>query len=48
MQSHFPEAEFLDLDDPGIVADIDDPEAYRSLVGQASACQPAGGRHRAP
>jgi len=47
MQSHFPEAEFFDLDDPGIVADIDDPEAYRSLVGQASACQPAGGRHPA-
>jgi CTP:molybdopterin cytidylyltransferase MocA len=24
---------FLDLDDPGIVADIDDPAAYRSLIG---------------
>ena len=32
VHSHFPEAEFLDLDDPGIVADIDDPEAYRSLL----------------
>jgi len=48
VQSHFPEAQFLDLDDPGIVADIDDPEAYRSLVGQASACQPAGGRRHTP
>jgi molybdenum cofactor cytidylyltransferase len=55
MQSHFCEAKFLDLDDPGIVADIDDPEAYRNLisVGQALACgpdlpgPPAGGRHRA-
>jgi molybdenum cofactor cytidylyltransferase len=34
--SHFPEAEFLDLDDPGIVADIDDPQEYRKLVGKAS------------
>ena len=24
---------FADLDDPGIVADIDDPEAYRTLAG---------------
>ncbi len=30
---HFGEAEFLDLDDPGILADIDDPEAYRKLTG---------------
>jgi molybdenum cofactor cytidylyltransferase len=34
MQSHFPEAEFFDLDDPGIVADIDDPEAYRTLLSR--------------
>ena len=27
------ETEFLDLDDPGIVADIDDPEDYRGLAG---------------
>ena len=55
MQSHFREAEFVDLDDPGIVADIDDPEAYRSLVGvgQALTCgpdssgPPAGGRQQA-
>ncbi|MBV9505439.1 MAG: nucleotidyltransferase family protein [Acidobacteriia bacterium] len=31
VQGHFSEAQFLDLDDPGIVADIDDPEAYRNL-----------------
>jgi molybdenum cofactor cytidylyltransferase len=34
MHSHFPEAGFVDLDDTGIVADIDDPEAYRSLLGR--------------
>jgi hypothetical protein len=33
--SHFAEAEFLDLDDSGIVADIDDPQAYRELVVRA-------------
>ena len=32
MHRHFSEAEFLDLDDPGIVEDIDDPEAYRRLT----------------
>jgi molybdenum cofactor cytidylyltransferase len=30
---HSSATEFLDLDDPGIVADIDDPEAYRNLIG---------------
>ena len=30
---HRPETEFLDLDDSGVVADIDDPEAYRNLTG---------------
>ena len=30
---HRPQTEFLDLDDSGIVADIDDPEAYRNLTG---------------
>jgi molybdenum cofactor cytidylyltransferase len=35
VHGHFPEAEFLDLDDPGIVADIDDPAAYRDLMGPA-------------
>jgi len=33
VRSHAAETEFLDLDDPGIVADIDDPEAYRGLMG---------------
>jgi CTP:molybdopterin cytidylyltransferase MocA len=32
VRSHAPETEFLDLNDPGIVADIDDPEAYRRLT----------------
>ncbi len=31
---HAAETEFADLDDPGIVADIDDPEAYRALTGE--------------
>ncbi|HLK50881.1 MAG TPA: nucleotidyltransferase family protein [Bryobacteraceae bacterium] len=30
---HRAETEFLDLDDAGVVADIDDPEAYRRLTG---------------
>ncbi len=34
VHSHFPHAEFLNLDDPGIVADIDDPDAYRSLLSR--------------
>jgi len=34
VHSHFLEAEFLDLNDPGIVADIDDPEAYRTLLSE--------------
>jgi molybdenum cofactor cytidylyltransferase len=33
VRRHARETLFLDLDDPGIVADIDDPAAYRSLVG---------------
>jgi molybdenum cofactor cytidylyltransferase len=33
VHSHRGETQFLDLDDPGIVADIDDPEAYRQLTG---------------
>jgi molybdenum cofactor cytidylyltransferase len=28
---HVAETEYLDVDDPGILADIDDPEAYRAL-----------------
>ena len=30
---HVDRTEYLDLDDPGIVADIDSPEDYRALVG---------------
>lgn len=33
VRGHAGETEFLDLDDPGITADIDDPEAYRNLTG---------------
>lgn len=33
VRGHAAETEFLDLDDPGITADIDDPEAYRNLTG---------------
>ena len=32
VRGHAAETEFLDLDDAGIIADIDDPEAYRSLT----------------
>ncbi len=30
---HRPQTQFLDVDDPGVVADIDDPDAYRQLTG---------------
>ena len=30
---HVDRTEYLDLDDPGIVADIDNPEDYRTLMG---------------
>ncbi len=33
VRKHAAETEFLDVDDPGVIADIDDPEAYRSLIG---------------
>jgi len=33
VRAHAGETEFLDLDDPGITADIDDAEAYRKLTG---------------
>jgi molybdenum cofactor cytidylyltransferase len=35
VRGHASETEFLDVDDPGILADIDDPEAYRDLTGAA-------------
>jgi len=31
--SHAAETEYLDLNDAGVVADIDDPAAYRALIG---------------
>jgi CTP:molybdopterin cytidylyltransferase MocA len=33
VRRHVDRTEFLDLDDPGIVADIDNPDDYRSLLG---------------
>ena len=33
VRAHAAETAFLDLDDPGITADIDDPAAYRELTG---------------
>jgi len=35
VRAHAAETRFLDLDDPGITADIDDPAAYRSLLEAA-------------
>jgi CTP:molybdopterin cytidylyltransferase MocA len=31
--AHAAETDYLDLDDPGVVTDIDDPAAYRELIG---------------
>ena len=36
VRRHVERTEFLDLDDPGIVADIDSPEDYRALIGGAA------------
>ena len=33
VRTHAPQTEFLDVDDAGILADIDDPEAYSRLTG---------------
>jgi molybdenum cofactor cytidylyltransferase len=35
VQSHFDQAEFLDLEDAGVTADIDDPQAYEELMVRA-------------
>jgi molybdenum cofactor cytidylyltransferase len=35
VRAHTGETEFLDVDDPGITADIDDPVAYGRLTGAA-------------
>jgi len=36
VRRHVDRTEFLDLDDPGVVADIDNPDDYRALTGDAS------------
>jgi molybdenum cofactor cytidylyltransferase len=33
IRAHYPGAEFLDVNDPGILADIDDRAAYETLLG---------------
>jgi molybdenum cofactor cytidylyltransferase len=33
IRAHYPEAAFLDVDDAGVLADIDDRAAYRALLG---------------
>lgn len=33
VRAHADQTDFLDLDDPGLIADIDDAEAYRQLTG---------------
>lgn len=33
VRAHVAETEFVDVDDAGVVADIDDPAAYRELLG---------------
>lgn len=33
VHAHAAETEFLDVEDPGILADIDDPEAFHKLTG---------------
>lgn len=35
VRSYAAQTDFLDLDDAGIVADIDDLQAYRALIGEA-------------
>ena len=35
VRAHAADTQFLDLDDPGVVADIDDPAAYGRLTGAA-------------
>jgi hypothetical protein len=32
IRARYPEATFLDVDDPGVVADIDDRSAYEALL----------------
>lgn len=37
IRSHYPEAEFVDLDDRGVLVDVDDPDEYDRLGRAASA-----------
>jgi molybdenum cofactor cytidylyltransferase len=41
-RAHRAETEFLDVDDPGVVADIDDPAAYEALIAGPSAQRSPG------
>jgi hypothetical protein len=36
VQQHASETRFLEVEDAGILADIDDAEAYRALVGSGA------------
>jgi molybdenum cofactor cytidylyltransferase len=36
VRAHQAETEFLDVDDPGVVVDVDDPEAYRAFMESAA------------
>jgi CTP:molybdopterin cytidylyltransferase MocA len=36
-RAHRGETEFIDVDDPGVVADIDDPAAYERLLAGSHA-----------
>ena len=33
IRRHSAEIEYIDVSDPGILDDVDDPEAYRRLIG---------------
>ena len=35
VRSHYKDARWVDLDDPGILDDVDDPAAYRRLLETA-------------
>jgi molybdenum cofactor cytidylyltransferase len=36
IHAHVPETQYVDVDDPGILTDVDDPAAYRRLLETAS------------
>lgn len=36
-RAHRAETEFIDVDDPGVIADIDDPAAYEQLLARSGA-----------